>query len=78
MLNLFYILIGGLAALFILTFIICLIFRRRLTLQRPLDPRRDQLSIVQNSSYYKRRLLPIIVLPHRVYAVYAQAFVATL
>jgi len=57
MLDLFYILIGGLAAIFILTIIICLIFRRRLIWERPLDPRRDQLSIVQKSSYYKRRLL---------------------
>ncbi len=57
MLNLFYILIGGLAAVFILTVIFCLIFRRRLVWKRPLNPRHDQLSIVQNSSYYKRRLL---------------------
>lgn len=47
----------GAAVVFVFIFIACLIFQRRLGLDRSPDPRRDQLVIVQKGKYHKRRLL---------------------
>ncbi len=47
----------GAAVVFVSIFIVCLIFQRRLGLERSLDPRCDQLVIVQKGKYHKRRLL---------------------
>ena len=49
--------IGIFVAIFVATFVISLIFGRKWSADRPLDPRRDQLVIVQNGQYHKRRLL---------------------
>lgn len=52
-----YTIVGALLALFALVFVLSLIFGRKWSLERPLDPRRDQLAIVQIGQYHKRRLL---------------------
>ena len=49
--------IGIFVAIFVATFIISLGFGRKWSADQPLDPRRDQLAIVQNGQYHKRRLL---------------------
>ena len=46
-----------LIAIFVFTFIGSLIFRKYLGNDRPLSSIRDQLTIVQNGHYFKRRLL---------------------
>lgn len=49
--------VGIFVAIFVSTFVISLVFGRKWSASRPLDPRRDQLAIVQNDQYHKRRLL---------------------
>lgn len=49
--------IGIVVAIFVTAFIISLAFGRKWSADRPLDPRRDQLEIVKNGQYHKRRLL---------------------
>lgn len=49
--------IGTFATIFVAVFVISLAFGRKWSADRPLDPRRDQLAIVQNRQYHKRRLL---------------------
>lgn len=49
--------IGVFVAIFAAAFIMSLVFGRKRSGDRPLDPRRDQLAIVKNGHYHKRRLL---------------------
>ncbi len=49
--------IGIFAAIFVVTFIISLVFGRKWSANRPLDPRRDQLAIVKQSEFFKRRIM---------------------
>lgn len=49
--------VGAWLALFAFGFVISIIFGRKWSLERPLDPRCDQLAIVQKGRYHKRRLL---------------------
>lgn len=49
--------IGIFAAIFVATFIISMVFGRKWSAGRPLDPRRDQLTIVKQSTYFKRRIM---------------------
>ncbi|MCP5080986.1 MAG: DUF2726 domain-containing protein [Alphaproteobacteria bacterium] len=49
--------VGFFVAIFIATFIISMVFGRKWSGSRPLDPRRDQLAIVKQSKYFKRRIM---------------------